>query len=107
MSLVRAQVCQPKTMLTVDYVKTLAFELASHSDERLSPVVKILLDLADQLEYLEERDTVTDSRIQLLRSMDDNCKEELRLLNGKLLQLQDVNIELRKQVDMLKKALVA
>jgi hypothetical protein len=93
-------------MLTVDYIKSVAFELAEHNDSRTASVVKDLIELADQLEYLEERDTITDSRISFLKEISDNCKEEVKVLQGNILQLQQDNLELRKQVAMLKQALV-
>ena len=93
-------------MLTTAQIKSQAYELARNGDIRLSPVVRLLFELADQLDYLEERDTISDSRIQLLRTMDDNCKDEVRLLQENLLVEHEDNIELRKQVAMLKKALM-
>lgn len=92
-------------MLTVEYIKGLAYELASHDDSRTSPVVEDLLALADQLDYLEERDSISDSRLQLLRSVGDNLKSELEILREKLEQEHKSNLELRKQVRMLKAAL--
>ena len=92
-------------MLTVAEIKSKAYELAKQGDPRLSPVVRLLFELADQLAYLEERDSITDSRIQLLRTIDDNSKDEVRLLQAKLLVEHETNIELRKQVAIMKMAL--
>lgn len=94
-------------MLTVDYVKSLAHELASHNDSRTAPLVKDLLDLADQLEYMEERDSITDSRLGLLKEVTESWKSEVEVLQEKLAQEHAVNLELRKQIQVLKKALYA
>ena len=93
-------------MLTTAQIKSQAYELAKLGDIKLSPVIRLLFDLADQLDFYQERDTISDSRIALLRNMDDNCKEEVRLLQQKLLVEHETNIELRKQVSMLKNALI-
>ena len=92
-------------MLTVHYIKSLAFELASHDDSRTAPVVEDLLSLADQLDYLEERDVISDSRLQLLNNVKDTLKDEIDMLREKLEQEHLANVELRKQVRMLKAAL--
>jgi len=93
-------------MLTTAQIVTTATELAKHGDIRLTPVVRLLFDLADQLGYLEERESISDSRIQLLRTMDDNCKEEVQLLQDKLAAEHVISVELRKQISILKEALV-
>ena len=92
-------------MLTVAYIKGLAYELASHDDSRTAPAVEDLLALADQLDYLEERDAISDSRLQLLKTVGDTLKDEIAMLKEKLEQEHLSNIELRKQVRMLKAAL--
>ena len=92
-------------MLTVHYIKSLAFELAAKGDSKTAPVVEDLLSLADQLEYLEERDTISDSRLQLLQTVGDNLKDEIEMLRQKLEQEHQSNVELRKQVRILKEAL--
>ena len=94
-------------MITTDYIKSLAAELASHNDIRTSAAVKDLLDLADQLEYLEERDSITDSRLSLMRDVSNTWRDEVEMLQSKLLVEQSDNLELRKQVRILKKALLA
>ena len=94
-------------MITTDYIKSLASELASHNDIRTSAAVKDLLDLADQLEYLEERDSITDSRLSLMRDVSNTWRDEVEMLQSKLLVEQSDNLELRKQVRILKKALLA
>ena len=92
-------------MLTVEYIRGLAYELASHDDSRTAPVVEDLLSLADQLDYLEERDVISDSRLQLLNNVKDTLKDEIDMLREKLEQEHLANVELRKQVRMLKAAL--
>ena len=93
-------------MLTAECIKDIAVKLAEHRDTKLAPVVRTLFSLAKQVEFLEERESISDSRIQLLRTIDDNSKEELTLLRGKLQEEHESNIELRKQVSMLKEALI-
>jgi hypothetical protein len=94
-------------MISTDYIKSLASELASHNDIRTSTVVKDLLDLADQLDYLEERDTITDSRLALMHDVSNTWRDEVEMLQEKLIGEQADNLELRKQVRMLKRALLA
>ena len=93
-------------MLTTAQIKSHAYDLARQGDTRLSTVVRLLFELADQLDFYEERDTIADSRIMLLRSIDDNCKSEVKLLQEKLLAEHEANLELRKQVTLLKDALI-
>lgn len=92
-------------MLSVEYIRGIAYELASHDDSRTAHIVEDLLALADQLDYLEERDTISDSRLQLLKGVGDSLREEVQMLRDKLEQEHQSNIELRKQVRMLKLAL--
>lgn len=93
-------------MLSVDYIKGVAYELASHDDSRTAHIVEDLLDLADQLNYLEERDEISDSRLQLLKQVGDTLRDEVTMLRDKLEQEHRSNIELRKQVRLLKAALI-
>lgn len=74
---------------------------------------KLIFDLADQLEYFEERDTVSDGKIALLQAYGTEWKDDAMEIKAALatarteLEIEKLrNLELRKQVQMLKAALL-
>jgi hypothetical protein len=96
-------------MITVKYLKKTAKEIINTEviDEKfLVKMTLLLLQLADQLEYLEEKDTISDSQIGLLNTVTETWKDESFQCQHDLQEEREINAELRKQIAILKAALV-
>lgn len=99
-------------MVTVEEARQLAHRVFELNSAWSTKAAKVLYDLADQLEYLEERDTISDSKLSLLREVNDTWKDAaleyqtmLETERENLAIERQNNEELRKQVKMLKEAL--
>ena len=95
-------------MVTVKQLKNAAKDIMNNDslDEKyLVKVAMMLLDLADQLEFLEEKDTVSDSQIGLLKDVNETWKDDSLQCQTMLAEEQAINLELRKQIVLLKEAL--
>ena len=64
-----------------------------------------LVNIADQLEWLLERDTISDSKLQVLRNYSDNWKDDAMMYQHQYEEQLAINDELKKQIAMLKEAL--
>ena len=92
--------------MTVNDARKLAEYLFSLNAVVPTRAANALVDLVDQLEYLLECDTITDSKLQLLREYGESWKEDALLYQAECEDLRAINEELKKQVTLLKLALI-
>ena len=95
-------------MLTSKQLKETAIKLIKEKnfDEKCQArIALILLRAADQLDFYDERDTISDSKIGLLNSVTETWKDEAMQCNIDLQNEREINTELRKQIAILKEAL--
>jgi hypothetical protein len=93
-------------MPTIQEAKQIAYKLSEVDNVLAKEAVRVLLDLIDKLDYLEERDTISDSKLQLFRDVGDTWKEAAMNYQLDLEATLAINEELRKQVSLLKAALL-
>jgi hypothetical protein len=96
-------------MITAKQLKETAIKLIKEKnfDEKCqAKIAMMLFSLADQIEFLEEKNAVSDSQIGLLNTISDTWRDDSLQMQHKLQDDQEVIAELRKQIAILKEALM-
>jgi hypothetical protein len=93
-------------MITVGEARALAQKLMELNAVWSTQAAGALFRLADQVEYLEERDEISDSKLQLFRDLGNDWQADAIAYQAQLNEQIAINVELKKQVIMLREALM-